>query len=97
MAYGSSRARGQIGVAAVSLHYSHSNARLELRLWPTSQLTAMPGIEPASSWILVRFIITEPLGTPTWYLNSPQGDGPLKHNIWSFRNLGNIWNLILKP
>jgi len=42
-------ARGHTGAAAVSLHHSHSNARS-----PTHW--ARPGIEPLSSWILVRFL-----------------------------------------
>ena len=41
-AYGSSQARGQIGVIAASLHHRHSNARSELCLQPTPQLTATP-------------------------------------------------------
>ena len=49
MAYGSSQARGQIGTVVASLPHSHSNA---------GSLThrAGPGIEPSSSWILVRFM-----------------------------------------
>ena len=62
--YGSSRARGWIGAATASLGHSHSN-----RIWAVSStytsvsgnagsLThwARPGIEPASSWILVGFL-----------------------------------------
>ena len=66
MEYGGSQARGRIGAIAASLH--HSNARSELHLW--RQLMAMldpylthwarPGMELASSWILVRFVSTEP-------------------------------------
>ena len=41
-AYGGSQARGQIGAVAASLRHNHSNARSELSLWPTPQLTAMP-------------------------------------------------------
>ena len=49
---GSSQARGQIRAAAAGLHYSSGNAR---------SLThcARPGIEPVSSWILVKFITAE--------------------------------------
>ena len=36
MAYGSSRARCQIGAAASGLHYSHSNAGSEPCLRPTT-------------------------------------------------------------
>ena len=39
-AYGSSQARGQIGATATGLHHSHSNARSELCLQPTSEFTA---------------------------------------------------------
>ena len=51
-------------------HHSHSNAvGSEPGLWPTPQPMATPdplthwtrpGIEPTSTWILVRFITTEP-------------------------------------
>ena len=53
MAYGGSQARGQIGAVAVTYTTAHGN---------TGSLThwARPGIEPASSWILVRFMSTEP-------------------------------------
>ena len=68
-AYGGSQARGQIGAAAVGLHHSHSDARSKPHLQPTPQLTARPdplthcvrpGSEASFSWILVRFVITEP-------------------------------------
>ena len=49
MAYGSSRARGQIGAAAASLHPSHSNVGYCTH-------SGRPGIEPESSWILVGFL-----------------------------------------
>ena len=64
-AYGSSWVRGQIGAAAASLCHSHSNARSEPHLQTLTQLVATPdplthwarpGIEPASSWILVGFL-----------------------------------------
>ena len=62
VACGSSQARGQIGA------HSHRNTRSKPHLWPTPQLRATsdphplsgPGIEPASSWILIGFISTEP-------------------------------------
>ena len=41
-AYGGSQARGLIGAVTEGLHHSHSNARSELRLQPTPQLTATP-------------------------------------------------------
>ena len=67
-AYGSSQAEDLIGAAAAGLHHSHSNMGSEPHLQPTPQLTtarslthwARPGIELASSWILVRFVTTEP-------------------------------------
>ena len=40
-AYGSSQARSPIRATAASLRHSHSNARSELCLLPTPQLTAM--------------------------------------------------------
>ena len=40
-AYGGSQARGLMGVAAASLHHSHSNAGSEPHLEPTPQLTAV--------------------------------------------------------
>ena len=52
-AYGSSQARGRIGVAAASLRHSRSNAGF-LTHW------ARPGIKPQSSWVLVGFVTTEP-------------------------------------
>jgi len=41
LAYRSSPARVQVGAAAASLHYSHSNMASEPHLWPTSQLMAV--------------------------------------------------------
>ena len=66
------------GAAAASLRYSYSNARSKPCLQPTPQLMATPdplihrarpGIEPTSSWILVRFITTE----PQWEIPSSAG------------------------
>ena len=42
VAYGDSRARGQIRAVATSLHHSHSNARSEPRQQTTTQLMATP-------------------------------------------------------
>ena len=42
VAYGGSPARDLFGAVATDLHQSHSNARSELRLRPTPQLTATP-------------------------------------------------------
>ena len=52
-AYGSSQARGRVGAVAASLSQSHSNAR-SLTHW------ARPGIEPTTSWFIVRFISAAP-------------------------------------
>ena len=52
-AYGGSLTRGRIRAVAARLHPSHSHAG-SLTHW------ARPGIEGTSSWILVRFISTEP-------------------------------------
>ena len=55
-AYGNYQARGRIG--AVAAGHSHSN---------TTSLThwARPGIQPASSWTLVRFVIAKPQREPS--------------------------------
>ena len=63
-AYGSSQARGWVWAAAVGLHHSDSDARSRLHLQPKPQLwqppgpypLSQPGIEPTTSWILVRFV-----------------------------------------
>ena len=56
---------GQIRAVAANLHHSHSNGRSKPCLQPTLQLMAMldplihwvmPGIKPASLWILVKFL-----------------------------------------
>ena len=68
VAYGSSQAKGQIRAVAAGLYHSHSNARSEPPLWPTTahgntgSLTHWegPGIETTSSWILAGFITAEP-------------------------------------
>ena len=65
-ACGISQARGRIGAATSGLHHSHSNARSEPCLRPTSQLKATldpqptEWIEPPSLWMLIRFVTTEP-------------------------------------
>ena len=89
LAYGSSKARGQIGVAATATYTrAHSNTR---SLTPS----ARPRKEPASSWILVGFITTEPqqeLPQSNFFLTKTktsqcfqclgQTPVPLNHNIW---------------
>ena len=78
VAYGGSQARGQIGAVAAGLHHSHSNARSEpSATYTTTHGNAIslthwvrPGIKPASSWMLVRFIFTEPQWELLWpFLN----------------------------
>ena len=49
VAYGSSQARGQIQAASETYATVHQNTR-SLTYWDR------PGIEPTSSWILVRFL-----------------------------------------
>ena len=65
-AYVSSQVRGSIRAAAVSLCHSHSNAGSKLRIQPIPQLYltywVRPGIKPASSWLAIRFVTTEPKG-----------------------------------
>ena len=46
MAYGGSQARGLIRATAANLCQSYSNARSELHLRPTPQLTATPDPQP---------------------------------------------------
>ena len=52
--YGISQARGQIGATAASLYHSSQQQAGSLTHW------VRPGIEPASSWILVGFVSTVP-------------------------------------
>ena len=79
----------RLRAAAASLHHSHRYARSEPCLWPTytaahsnaGSLThwKRPGIKPASSWMLVRFVSAEPrwelLFCLVWFLVLP----PLLH------------------
>ena len=67
VAYGVSQARGWIRAVAASLHHSHSRIQAESLTYTTAHgstgsLThwGRPGIGPTFSWILVRFISTEP-------------------------------------
>ena len=76
-AYGGSQARGQIGAVAAGRCHSHSNAGSELCLgsgtYPTTHSNAgslthwvRPGIECASSWILVWLVnCWAVMGTPS--------------------------------
>ena len=65
-AYGGSQARDWIWGVAAGLHHSHSNTGYEMHPPPSphgngrsSTHWARPGIEPLSSWTLVRFVSTE--------------------------------------
>ena len=68
LAYGSSQDTSGIGAAAAGLHHSHSNARSKVSVTCTTAHgnvrslihRAMPGITPVTSWMLVRFISSEP-------------------------------------
>ena len=84
VAYRSSQARGQIGPVAAGL--CHSNAGSKPCLWPTPQLTkipdslthwARPGIEPASSWVLVGLV-------SNWaMMETPQASFLMLHNTFN--------------
>ena len=74
-ANGSSKARDLTGAADASLHHSHSN---QIRAVSATYATALgnpgslthPGIEPTSSWILLRFINAKPQWElPKWIFN----------------------------
>ena len=82
MAYGGSQARSRIRAVAAGLHHSHSSMGSKAPLWLTPRLTAntrslthwaKPGIESASSRILVRFVTAE----PRWELLGLQFLSPL--------------------
>ena len=69
VAYGCSQARGWIGAAAAELCHSHRNTRSKAvsAAYTTAHGNARslmpwarPGMEPASSWVIVGFITTEP-------------------------------------
>ena len=67
VAYGNSQARGQIGAAVASLPYSHSGIWAVSVTYTTDHSNTeslthwlRPGMEPASSWILLGFVTTEP-------------------------------------
>ena len=64
-AYGSSQTRSWIGATAASLYHSHSHTRSATYITAHGSVRSLthwvdPGMEPASSWILVRFITAEP-------------------------------------
>ena len=100
--YGSSQARGQIGTVATGLHHIHSNTSSEPCLQPpiahghAGSLThrARPGIEPASSWILVRLFSAKPrelLVLLILYILGSKQDFPASFAFfffWSFAKRG---------
>ena len=80
VAYGSSRAKGQIRAAASRLHHSHSNTSSEPHLWPTTLLEATlepspieqgQGLNPHSHGHYVSFSpCWATIGTPiSYFLN----------------------------
>ena len=64
MAFESSQARDLIQVVAAGLYHSHNNARTAMSVTYTTAHSNVgylthwvrPGIEPASSWVLVGFV-----------------------------------------
>ena len=69
VSYGGSQARSLIGATAAGGHHSHSNSRSEPHLRPnttahgnagSSTHWARPGMEPATSWLLVGLVATAP-------------------------------------
>ena len=87
VAYGSSQASGPIRTVAASLHHSNTGSG-SLTHW------ARPGVEPASSWMLVRFVNRRGMtGTPEsvflmfdfWSLAIPTVP------VSSARSLGTMW------
>ena len=119
VAYLSSQAMSQIGAVADGLYNSHRNEGSEL--WPTPQLIAntrsltqwmRPWIEPTSSWILVRFVTTEPWWEPpffflflatSWHMEPlGQGSDPrhsrnLSHSCGNARSLTHCARLGIQP
>ena len=80
-----SRLGVKLEMEAAGLHCSHSNARSELRVRATQSLTHWmgSGIKPASSWIQVTFISTEPQWEllRNFFFSFFQG---LIHGTWRF-------------
>ena len=71
VAYGESEARGLFGAVATSPHQSYSSVGSEPSHSNTGSLThwARPGIEPATSWFLVRFVNHwATMGTPLFLI-----------------------------
>ena len=87
MAYGGSQARGRIEAIMASLHHSHSNAKY-LTQW------MRPGIKPANSWLLVRFISAEPWGEIQWKISNTVPTHyiyPEPPKMLSWKQLLNFW------
>ena len=89
----------QLELQLLALHHSHSNIRSELCLQPNTtthgnagSLTqwARPGIEPATSWFLVRFISTAPWQEllEKLFLTIPLSPGWRRH--WVFNPMKEI-------
>ena len=101
MAYGGSQARGQIRAAAAGLCHRHINARFKPLLQLPPQLIAKPdplthwarpGIEPASSWMLVGFLTHwATMGTPILHSVCIQ---PTYQYIYSFNIFRFIQNIL---
>ena len=77
-AFGCSQAKGQIRATAAP--HSHSNTR-SLTHW------VRPAIEPASSWILVRFVSTAPQQKLPWPLSFNWNHTPGLRTHWSWGSL----------
>ena len=86
-AYESSQARGRIGTAASGLHHRHSDTGSKPTYITAHDKTGFPthwgkpGIKPMFSWILVKFITTD----PPWEL--PSGLIFNLHGSWSTEQL----------
>ena len=97
MAYGSSQARGRIETTAAGLYHSHS--KCQIRAASATYTTAYgnagslthwagPGFEPASSWILVGFIFTEPQWEllDFFFLNKRNMDPIILPNTYTYKH-----------
>ena len=102
-AYGASQDREQIRAAATHLCHSHSSARSELHLWPIPQLTATPdgssayrgrpGIKPASSWTLVRFVSGDPPRELLFFFERSQFECI---EMWNCLWGNGLWNMTIR-
>ena len=100
-ACGGSQARGPIEAVATGQRQSHSNVGSEPCLQTTPQLTATldplthwarPGIQPATSWFLVRFVNhCTTSGTPIFLRLFVRWEGSAVRLITKSRTPENIW------